>query len=330
MNFIQLPFLYCVLSFLSFYPPLECAPPSSKKSVDSVSAEPGATNIILQSKDGGATWQDISYSLPGNQTPEDFFAAESDIYVRINNETYRSKSNLTAPVWEKEKACVKGSAAAQKYEAEFFRNHLSKENGLPIYPTLKQHLVYSVLETSGGAILVGSETGLYKSVDGGQNWKRVVSECWVRDVVESEGTLVGESQKGIMRSDDNGEHWEWVISEGGVGIDVERIEGGFAAIAFNAIMMSRRIHISLDNGKTWKAVDEGLRPSLSISSIKQIGKYLICGHPDGIFRSSDMGKSWTLVYSTGSLPFSKPADSRVFNIYASGYILYAVLKNSGC
>jgi photosystem II stability/assembly factor-like uncharacterized protein len=328
MNFIQLPFFYCVLSFLSFFPGLEYAPSSSKKSVDSAHIEP--TNVILQSKDGGATWQDISSSLPGNEVPEDFFAAESDIYVRINNETYRSKSNLMAPVWEKEKAFVNHSAAAQKYEGEFLRNHLSKENGLPIYPTLKQHLVYSVLETSVGAILVGSETGLYKSVDGGQNWKRVVSEGWVRDVVESEGVLLGESQKGIMRSTDNGEHWDWVISEGGVGIDVEPIIGGFAAIAYNTSMMSRRIHISLDNGKTWKAIDQGLRPSLSLSSVKQIGKYLICGHPDGIFRSSDMGISWTLVHSTGGLPFSKPADSRVFSIYSSGYVLYAVLKNSGC
>jgi hypothetical protein len=28
-----------------------------------------------------------------------------------------------------------------------------------------------------------------------------------------------------------------------------------------------------------------------------MGKYLICGHPDGIFRSSDMGKTWNIVHS---------------------------------
>lgn len=95
-----------------------------------------------------------------------------------------------------------------------------------------------------------------------------------------------------MRSTDNGEHWQWVISEGGVGIAIERIEGGFAAISFNTESQPRRIRISLDRGKTWQAIDAGLRPSLFISSIKQVGKYLILGHPDGIFRKSDIGFQW--------------------------------------
>ena len=126
------------------------------------------------------------------------------------------------------------------------------------------------------------------------------------DMVESEGVLIGTGQNGIMRSTDNGEHWEWVISEGGVGIAVERIDGGFAAISYNTSTKSRRIRISLDSGKTWKAIDEGLQPSLSISSIKQMGEYLICGHPDGIFRSSDMGKTWNIVH---------PSVDNAFKIY---------------
>ncbi len=99
-----------------------------------------------------------------------------------------------------------------------------------------------------------------------------------------------------MRSIDNGEHWEWVISEGGVGIAIEHINGGFAAIVYSDISKSRRIYSSMDTGKTWKAIDQGLRPALSISSVKQIGNYLICGHPDGIFRSADIGKTWKMVH----------------------------------
>jgi len=148
-------------------------------------------------------------------------------------------------------------------------------------------------------------------------------------------------QKGIMRSTDQGEHWEWVISEGGVGITVERINGGFAAIAYSTQTKSRRISISLDNGKTWKAIDEGLPPSLSISSIKQVGKYLVVGHPDGIFRSSDMGKTWHVVHQgvDPAIPVFRTASSgapandkrKVFTIYASGNVLYAVARNAfGC
>ena len=149
-----------------------------------------------------------------------------------------------------------------------------------------------------------------------------------------------------MRSTDTGEHWEWVISEGGVGIAVERIDGGFAAISYNTKSQSRRIRISMDGGNTWKAIDEGLQPSLLlssvkayqasssfasinglqaqafISSIKQVGKYLICGHPDGILRSPDMGRTWKLVHSG--------VDEKVFQIHASGDVLYAVLGGLGC
>jgi photosystem II stability/assembly factor-like uncharacterized protein len=138
-----------------------------------------------------------------------------------------------------------------------------------------------------------------------------------------------------MRSTDNGEHWEWVINEGGVGIAVERIDGGFAAISYSSRTLSRRIRISFDSGKTWKAIDEGLQPSLSISSIKQLGKYLICGHPDGIFRSSDMGKTWNTVHSSvddnAFNIYGKTWNNRkVFKLYVSGNVLYAVARDSGC
>ncbi|NCD71738.1 WD40/YVTN/BNR-like repeat-containing protein [Mucilaginibacter agri] len=182
-----------------------------------------------------------------------------------------------------------------------------------------------------------------KSTDGGQTWedgsldlaeiKKPVT------IVQSGGVLIATGSKGIRRSTDNGEHWQWVISEGGVGIAVERIEGGFAAISYNAETKSRRIRISLDKGKTWQAIDEGLQTSPFISSIKQMGKYFICGDTDGIFRSSDMGKTWMKVHPGVdkndfvfipilNKPVNKPKN--VFRIYASGDVLYAVAGSAGC
>ena len=141
-------------------------------------------------------------------------------------------------------------------------------------------------------------------------------------LVESNGVLMATSQGGILRSTDDGENWNYVISEGGVGIAVERIDGGFAAISCNTSTQSRRIHLSLDSGKTWKSIDEGLQPSLFISSIKQMGEYLICGHPDGIFRSSDMGKTWKLLLPS--------IETKVFNLFVSGNVIYAIPRNAGC
>ena len=311
-------------------------------------AEPGATNIIFQSKDGGQTWQDISKDLPVNEQPEDFFAGESDVYLRVQDELYRSKSNLENPVWQNENtldlrntsiAFNRSGVIAFNYEGQIFQK-TSSGSWLPIYTNFKKHLVRTIFESSDGTLFIGCDFGLYKSADKGQSWKQVLNEGWVMDIVESEGVLIGSGQKGIMRSADNGEHWESVISEGGVGIAIERIDGGFAAITYNSKTQSRRIRISMDDGKTWTAIDGGLQPSMNISSIKQVGKYLLCGHPDGIFRSSDMGKTWNLVHASvdnalkpivyaWSLAPSRD-DRRVFKLYVSNNVLYAVARNAGC
>jgi photosystem II stability/assembly factor-like uncharacterized protein len=306
-----------------------------------------ATNIIFQSKDGGQTWQDISQSLPENEQPEGFFAGESDLYLRVNNVMYHSPANLKSPVWEKETGLDprsnsivfnRSGVIAYNYDGQVYQK-TPASGWLPIYANFNKQTLRTVFETSDGTVFVGRENSLYKSGDQGQSWKQVKNGGWVMDIVEADGVLIATGQGGIMRSTDNGEHWESVINEGGVGIAVERIDGGFAAISFNTKTQTRRIRISLDRGKTWQSIDEGLPPSLSISSIKQIGKYLICGHPDGVFRSSDQGKTWDLVHSSvdnafkltvsrNTVPFS---DTRkVFKIYVSGYVVYAVARDSGC
>jgi photosystem II stability/assembly factor-like uncharacterized protein len=215
---------------------------------------------------------------------------------------------------------------------------------LPIYTSLKStslkpHAVAAIFETSDGSVFLSTGKSLSKSTDNAQSWK-LVQNGFVGDMVESDGVLLATGQKGIMRSTDNGEHWEWVISEGGVGIAVERIEGGFAAISFNATTQSRRIHISMDAGKTWQAIDKGLAPSFTLSSIKQVGNYLICAHPDGIFRSADKGKTWQIVHDgvePGKIKINTvwnakpdPDNRKVFTLFISGNVVYAMAREGGC
>jgi photosystem II stability/assembly factor-like uncharacterized protein len=363
MRFVHLTLLYCMLNFFSNDPAsksergLRLGTPRSinagftitgcQGGETATNVEPVATNILFQSKDGGQTWEDISYSLPENEQPEGFFVGASDLYLRVKNVMYRSRNNLRTPVWEKENvpdprsssiAFNRSGVMAYSDEGHIYKRIPPAGPWLPIYTNLKKHLMRTIFETSDGTVFLGSDNGLYKSTDSGESCKQVLNEGLVMDLVESEGVLIGAGQKGIMRSTDNGEHWQSVISEGGVGIAIERIDDGFAAISYNTTTKSRRIRISLDNGKTWEAIDEGLRPSLSISSIKQIGNYLLVGHPDGIFRSSNMGKTWNSVHpGVEELGYTKtwkidPLNDRrkVFKLYVSGNVLYAVAKDSGC
>ena len=355
MKTISHKVLFSRFKLLALCVPLLAANPTTTHDL-----EPGATNIIFQSKDGGQTWQDISQSLPEHEQPEDFFASESDLYLRIKNVMYRSKSNLKTPVWGKENLLQQRNASiafnrsgvmAYNYEGQVYQKKSSTGNWLPIYTHFRKYTMRTIFEAADGTVFLGSDQGLFKSVDQGKSWKQVQHGGWVMEIVEADGVLVATGQGGIMRSIDQGEHWESVISEGGVGIAVERIDGGFAAISFNTRTQSRRIRISLDRGKTWQAIDEELAPSMNISSIKQVGKYLVVGHPDGIFRSSDMGKTWNMVHpSVEKIEFKsgkawKMADfsggitgnvvessdtRKVFKIYVSGPVLYAVARNAGC
>jgi hypothetical protein len=113
-----------------------------------------------------------------------------------------------------------------------------------------------------------------------------------------------------------------VISEGGVGIAVEHIQGGFAAITFNTQSNTRRLRTSYDGGKTWQPIDAGLPAQLSMASIVQVGEYFFCGHPAGIFRSSDKGKTWKLLLPS--------IENKIFNLCVSGNVIYAIPRDRGC
>ena len=310
---------------------------SSRTPVSNVNnTKTGFVNSVFTSADGGQTWQDISNGLPETGQPVGFFAGVSELYLHVKNGLYRSKGNLKTPVWEKESvpdlqpeafwpgtsiAFNRSGAVAFNYNGQIYQKTPTAANWLPVLTNFKKHALRTVFESADGTVFLGYDHGLYKSADKGKNWKQV-QEGMIMNIVESEGVLVATGAKGIMRSTDNGEHWQWVISEGGVGIAIERINGGFAAISYNTKTESRKIHISLDQGKTWQAIDEGLRPSQFITSIKQMGNYLLCAHPDGIFQSADMGKTWKRVYPG--------IDPGVFTLYVSGTTLYAVAGNAGC
>ena len=205
-----------------------------------------------------------------------------------------------------------------------------------MYTHYKEKQVSSLFETAEGTVLIGSNNALYRSNNNGKTWKYVHVAGWIMKMVESNGVLLALSSRGILRSVDDGENWERVISEGDAGIAVERIDGGFAAIVHNSITNTNTVQISLDKGKTWNDIGERLQPSWNsslftqtfgiqspsfVSSIKQVGKYLICGRSDGIFRSSDMGKTWKLL-----LPST---ENRGFNLSVSGNVIYA-MPNKGC
>lgn len=287
-------------------------------------------NTVLKSTNGGQTWQDISEGLPGNVQGEGFFANDKGLYLCAGNEIFHSTANSSTSSWKKEFFPAahssitpgKNGVFAYTYAGQILQKPNAMNLWLPVFTNFPERDIRTIYETTGGTVFIGCDKGLFRSTNHGKTWKLVQDGGWAMKMVESNGILLASSQVGIIRSSDGGENWDAVISEGGVGIAVERIKGGFAAITYNTTSQTRRVRTSYDGGKTWQAIDAGLPPSLSISSIVQVGDDFFCGHPNGIYRSSDQGKTWELLHPS--------VENKVFNLSVSGNVLYAVLRNGGC
>ncbi|MEO3407666.1 exo-alpha-sialidase [Mucilaginibacter sp. CAU 1740] len=339
----------------------------AKKSATAV-AKSAPLNIVYRSANGGATWQNISEGLPenlqkGGLWSHGLFANNRGLYLRTGNSVYHSEPNSTTNFWAKEIfpgeqreiTPARNGILAYNFRGQFLQKLNGTSAWSPVYTNFqeqavridktvdwmynnyKEREVRSVFETAGGTVFISSNNMLFRSANSGKNWKQVHVGDGRMKLTESNGVLLSTSYEGILRSTDDGQHWDRVINEGGVGIAVEPIEGGFAAIVNNTITQTNSLHISLDNGKTWNAIGEELQPSWSsllmkkiglvqsswdIVSIKQAGKYLICSRPDGAFRSSDMGKTWE------KMPLPS-VENKGFNLSVSGNVIYA-MPNKGC
>lgn len=310
----------------------------------------GTAKIVFKSTDGGQTWQDISKGLPENLQKDSiqgnsFFANDKGLFLKVENGLYHSAPNATAPFWTKEIYTDGHSSIAPSNSRIIGYNwgvNLKKINGTsvwsPIFENDQDPGMRTIFETASGTIFLGTNKGFFKTDNDGETWKLVHTGYLVGHVAESNGVLVAISNRGIIRSTDNGENWTVVMSEGGVAWDVKPFEGGFVAITSSSESSTRRLSTSHDEGKTWQPIeasiqDKGLTNSIwqtwndryfaqrFMTSITQVGENFLCAHRDGIFRSSDKGKTWKLLLPS--------VEGKAFNIFVSGKVIYATIPGKG-
>jgi len=307
-------------------------------------------NVIFKSTDGGQTWQDISKGLPENLRKDSirgigFFTNDNGLFLRIGNGLHHSTPNATAPFWTKEifhdedSSIAPGKSGIVAYN--YWAVNVKKTNGTsvwsPIFDTFQTPVIRSAFETAGGAIFIGTQKGFFKTDDNGETWKHVYAGGLVGHMAELDGVLLATNWRRIIRSTDNGENWALVISDSSVAFDVKQIKGGFAAMTSTSASNPRGIRTSYDGGKTWQPNNAGNkvvidsiwrtwndRPRVQafMTSIIQVGENFVCVHNDGIFRSSDKGKTWKFLLPS--------IDGKVFNLFVSGNVIYAIPSKGGC
>lgn len=307
---------------------------------------------IFRSGDDGQTWQYISEGLPENLREDaiqrnSFFANDKGLFLTVENGLYHSTPNATAPFWTKEIfpgehsniAAGKPGISANNY----WGINLKTTNGTsvwsPIFENFHEQRIRCVFETAGGTIFIGIDRGIFRFTDNGKTWKQVHTGLLVGHLAESNGVLVATSMRKIIRSTDNGENWEFMTSEDAVAFDIKPIKGGFVAITASSESGTRRLSTSYDGGKTWQSIHSALQDKVIIdsiwrtwndrpllqafqTSITQVGENFFCTHPDGIFRSSDKGKTWKLLLPS--------IDDKGFNLFVSGNVIYVIRSKGGC
>ena len=317
----------------------------------------GLLNTVFKSTDGGQTWQDISKGLPGNLREDGIrgdiiYSDDKGLFLKVGNELYHNAPNAGAPFWTKEivpdgqrrflrehNSTTPGQSGIFAYN--YWGANLKKPNGRrvwsPIFDHSHQPGIRSAFQTAGGTIFIGTNEGIFKTDNDGQTWKRVYVGGYVGHLAEADGVLLATGMKRILRSTDNGENWALVISDTNVVFDVKQINGGFAALISPSASSPRGIITSYDAGQTWQPSNAGNkvtvdsiwrtwndRPRLKFfwTYVSQVGENLIGVHNDGIFKSSDKGKTWKLML--------RSVDNKIFNLFGSGNVIYAVPSKGGC
>lgn len=313
-------------------------------------SDPPAANIVFQSTDEGAHWQDASAGLPAKIDIWSDLGGSNDVFLGAHDGLYH-KTSSTGSAWEKflfmygpisRISAGKAGLYASSEDGGLFQN----VPGTDVWNSLGEHLedkkLYSILERSAGTLFVGTMNGIYKTVDNGKNWKQVFSADLIMDFAVSGDVLLAGGGKGILRSSDGGEHWNYTMA----GKGAYRIEPGRTSEQFYAVLctddyskpepegITNRLRASDDGGKSWHRLeqtplpfqgtydmDEDLAEAKDIYNVVQTEKYLFCCFNTGIFRSSDQGKTWEIVF--------EPKGKQAYRLILSGKVLYAV-PAAGC
>ncbi|MEQ9169441.1 MAG: glycosyl hydrolase, partial [Marinoscillum sp.] len=223
---------------------------------------------VWRTTDGGSTWECISDGYFGGSIGA-VAVAESDpnvIYVGEGEQTLRGNVSSGRGVWKSTDA-----GKSWKFIGLKGTEHISR---IRIHPT-NPDIVY--VAAIGNLWKENSERGVYRSMDGGKNWERIL---YVSDKAGAGDLILDPNNPRIMYAA------SWQMKRNGYRMD----SGG----------PDSKIFKSTDSGDTWTELKESGLPKgpwgivgLAVSPVNSERVWAIIEAKDGgLFRSDNAGKTW--------------------------------------
>ncbi len=247
----------------------------------------GTEHLPWRTDNGGKDW----VCIKGHPTEKkQQFIDDSDIFTIIVDS--QDSNQLFA------------SACSGIYTSTDRATTWTKYQGIP-FTSRRTHTIYPD-PTNNQVIYSGTTEGLWKTVNGGQNWRLISS---IRTVVNAVAIhpsnpnkiYVGVKSGGVLVSDNGGESFQ-TSNNGFVNRQIsvllaDRSTPGriYAAALFNGF--DGGLYLSTDGGNNWQLSSRGLA-SEDIYTIYQSPwneKLLFAGTNLGLYISSDRGESWTRI-----------------------------------
>jgi photosystem II stability/assembly factor-like uncharacterized protein len=195
------------------------------------------------------------------------------------------------------------------------------------------NIVFAAFESGVfGRAQIGTEHGIYKSIDGGETWEPLngqglpASNLGRIGIVAAAGSggrrVYAIVNQGFFRSDDSGQTWQRTTS------DPRIVSTNYFGKVFanprnpdDVFIGQTSMYRSTDGGHTWKPFDGA--PSgddfhvIWISS--ENSKYMILGVDQGAIISEDGGSTWSSWYNqpTGQLYHVSTDNQFPYNVYAA-------------
>jgi len=320
----------------------------SSYSIGCVTIDPNDSNIVWVGTGENVSGRHVGFgdgvyrSLDGGKTWENMGVKESEHIDKIIVNPENSDIIYVAaegPLWNAggERGVYKSINGGKHWKKSLY---ISKDTGItdlimdPRDPNVLYAAAHQRRRHVAALINGGPESAIYKTNDGGENWKKLTNGLPEEDMGQI-GLAISPQNPDVIyatietairnvnfyRSPDKGAHWEKMSEYNMRGTGPHYYQELFACPhKFDRIYaVDINILVSEDGGKTWDTIPEKYKhgDNHALSFDPEDPDFLLCGSDGGLYETHDRGKTWRFITNLPVTQFYKIAidnDKPFYNI----------------